>query len=54
LFNFIHYGVAKETGTIDYERLAELAKEHRPKMTVAGARAYPRFIDFEAFRESAK
>jgi glycine hydroxymethyltransferase len=54
LFNFIHYGVAKETGTIDYDRLAELAKEHRPKMIVAGASAYPRFIDFEAFRDIAR
>lgn len=54
LFNFIHYGVAKETGTIDYDRLAELAKEHRPKMIVAGASAYPRFINFEAFRDIAK
>ena len=54
LFNFIHYGVAKETGTIDYDRLAELAKKHRPKMIVAGASAYPRFIDFEAFRDIAK
>ncbi len=53
-FNFIHYGVAKETGTIDYERLAELAKEHQPKMIVAGASAYPRFIDFQAFRDIAK
>ncbi len=54
LFNFIHYGVAKETGTIDYDRLAELAKKHRPKMIVAGASAYPRFIDFEAFRDIAR
>ncbi len=54
LFNFVHYGVAKETGTIDYDRLAELTKEHQPKMIVAGASAYPRFIDFEAFRDIAK
>jgi len=54
LFNFIHYGVAKETGTIDYDRLAELAKEHQPKMIVAGASAYPRFIDFKAFRNIAE
>jgi len=53
LFNFIHYGVAKETGTIDYDRLAELAKKHQPKMIVAGASAYPRFIDFKAFRDIA-
>ena len=54
LFNFIHYGVAKETGTIDYDRLAELAKEHQPKMIVAGASAYPRFIDFKVFSDIAK
>ncbi len=54
LFNFIHYGVAKETGTIDYNRLADLAKKHQPKMIVAGASAYPRFIDFEAFRDIAR
>ncbi|MBC2714157.1 MAG: serine hydroxymethyltransferase [Desulfobacteraceae bacterium] len=53
-FDFIHYGVGKETGTIDYDRLAELAKKHQPKMIVAGASAYPRFIDFEAFRDIAK
>jgi glycine hydroxymethyltransferase len=54
LFNFIHYGVAKETGTIDYNRLAELAKKYQPKMIVAGASAYPRFIDFKAFSDIAK
>ncbi len=52
-FNFIHYGVAKDTGTIDYDRLAALAKTHHPKMIVAGASAYPRFIDFAAFRDIA-
>ncbi len=54
LFNFFHYGVGKDTGTIDYDRLAELAKKHKPKMIVAGASAYPRFIDFKAFRDIAK
>jgi len=54
LFNFVHYGVAKETGTIDYDQLAELTKKHQPKIIVAGASAYPRFIDFEAFRNIAK
>lgn len=53
LFQFIHYGVTKETGTIDYDALAELAKQHQPKMIVAGASAYPRFLDFEAFRDIA-
>jgi glycine hydroxymethyltransferase len=50
----VHYGVARETGTIDYDHLADLAKQHRPKMIVAGASAYPRFIDFEAFRDIAR
>lgn len=54
LFKFLHYGVKKETGTIDYDNLAELAKQHKPKMIVAGASAYSRIIDFEAFAEIAK
>jgi len=49
LFNFIHYGVKKDTGTIDYEALARIAEKCRPKLIVAGASAYPRVIDFEAF-----
>ena len=49
LFNFIPYGVDAETGIIDYDQLAVLAEKHRPKMIVAGASAYPRLIDFEAF-----
>lgn len=53
-FNFIHYGVKKETGRIDYEAVAALTDEHRPKLIVAGASAYPRFIDFEKFSEIAK
>ena len=50
LFNFISYGVDKETGTIDMEEVERVAHEHRPRMIVAGASAYPRLIDFEAFR----
>jgi len=53
LFNFISYGVDKNTGTISMEEVARVAHEHRPKMIVAGASAYPRLIDFEAFREIA-
>lgn len=53
-YNFIHYGVKKETGTIDYEEVAVLAAKHRPKMIVAGASAYPRIIDFEKFAQIAK
>lgn len=54
LYNFIHYGVRKDTGTIDYEELVRLAEKHRPKMIVAGASAYPRILDFEAFGKIAK
>jgi glycine hydroxymethyltransferase len=54
LYNFIHYGVNKDTETIDYEELALMAKKHRPKLIVAGASAYPRIIDFEAFAQIAE
>ncbi len=54
LFNFCHYGVEKETGRIDYDHLAAMAKEHQPKMIVAGASAYPRILDFERFAEIAR
>jgi glycine hydroxymethyltransferase len=53
LFNFIAYGVDRETGRIDYDALAQLAEKHRPKMIVAGASAYPRIIDFEIFAQIA-
>src|SRR5512139_2984330 len=43
-YNFIHYGVHPETEYIDYDQLAELAREHQPKLIVAGASAYPRWI----------
>ncbi|MFZ5573322.1 MAG: serine hydroxymethyltransferase [Thermodesulfobacteriota bacterium] len=54
LFRFVHYGVKRETGTIDYDTLADLAVKHRPKMIVAGASAYPRIIDFPRFKEIAQ
>jgi glycine hydroxymethyltransferase len=50
LFNIVPYGVKKETGAIDYEEVERLAVEHRPKLIVVGASAYPRIIDFKAFR----
>jgi glycine hydroxymethyltransferase len=53
-YNFVHYGVKADTGTIDYDQVAELAREHRPKMIVAGASAYPRIIDFNTFAEIAR
>ena len=52
-FNFVSYGVDEATGRIDYDELRKLAKEHMPKMIVAGASAYPRSIDFQRFREIA-
>jgi len=50
LFNVVHYGVERESETIDFDQVAQLAREHRPKLIVAGASAYPRTIDFATFR----
>jgi glycine hydroxymethyltransferase len=52
-FRVVAYGVDRETETIDYERLRELALEHRPKLIVCGASAYPRVIDFARLRAIA-
>ena len=52
LFDFVGYQVDRETEVIDYDRLIEQAKEVKPKMIVAGASAYPRFLDFEKIREA--
>ena len=53
LFEFVSYGVDRESETIDYEEMARLAREHRPKLIVTGATAYPRLIDFERARAVA-
>ena len=53
-FNVVPYGLDMETETIDYDEMERLAKEHRPKMIIAGASAYPRIIDFERFAAIAK
>lgn len=53
-FNFIAYGVDKETERIDYDKLREIALAEKPKMIVAGASAYPREIDFKKIGEIAK
>ncbi len=53
LYRFVPYGVRREDETIDYEQIASLAKEHRPKAIVAGATAYPRFFDFARLRRIA-
>ncbi len=50
LYNFIPYGVNRETERIDYLEIEKLALAHRPRLLVAGASAYPRIIDFEGFR----
>lgn len=54
MYKIVSYGVNKETETIDYDELERLATEHRPKLIVAGASAYPRVIDFERFAAIAK
>jgi glycine hydroxymethyltransferase len=53
LFNFVSYGVTKKNEQIDMSEVERIAHEHKPKMIVAGASAYPRFIDFAAFRKIA-
>jgi glycine hydroxymethyltransferase len=53
MFNFISYGVKKETGRIDMDQVATLARQNRPKMIVVGASAYSRHYEFEKFREIA-
>ncbi len=52
-FNIVSYGVRKDTELIDYEQVRALAVEHRPKLIICGATAYPRLIDFAAFRSIA-
>jgi glycine hydroxymethyltransferase len=53
LYKIIPYGVSKDTETIDYDEVEKLAKEHKPKMIIVGASAYPRVLDFQKFREIA-
>jgi glycine hydroxymethyltransferase len=52
-YNFVEYGVDEETHVINYDVVLEKAREHKPKLIVAGASAYPRAIDFKRFREIA-
>ena len=52
-FKFVDYGVNRDSETIDYDQVRETALEHRPKMIVAGASAYPRIIDFQRFKDIA-
>ena len=53
LYNFVHYGVNKDTHRFDFDEIAKMAREHKPKMIVAGASAYPREIEHGKFREIA-
>ena len=52
-YNFVSYGVDRETGRIDYAEFERLAQEHKPKLIIAGASAYPRIIDFERMAAAA-
>jgi glycine hydroxymethyltransferase len=53
LYNAVQYGLSEETGEVDYEQVEALAKEHKPKMIVAGFSAYSRIMDWNRFREIA-
>jgi len=53
-FEIVHYGVGKDDERIDYEQLAKMAREHKPKMITVGASAYPRIIDFKRMGEIAR
>jgi RpiB/LacA/LacB family sugar-phosphate isomerase len=53
-FEIVHYGVRKEDERIDYDQLAKMAREHRPRMITVGASAYPRIIDFKRMGEIAR
>ncbi len=52
-YNFVHYGVNRETGRIDFPQVEKLAEEHKPKLIISGYTAYSRIIDFERFRRIA-
>lgn len=53
MYRVVAYGVKRETGRIDYDEVVRVAREHRPKLIIAGASAYPRFFEYERFREIA-
>lgn len=53
LYNVVPYGVREDTHRIDYDQVRDLAKQHKPKLIIAGASAYPRIIDYKTFREIA-
>jgi len=53
LYNFLSYHVQAETGRVDFKQVLDLAKKHKPKMIICGGSAYPRYIEFEIFKEIA-
>jgi glycine hydroxymethyltransferase len=53
-YNFVSYGLNKETERLDYDEVEKLARKHKPKMIIAGASSYPRTIDFQRFRDIAR
>jgi len=53
IYNAIQYGLNEATGEVDYEQVAELAREHKPKMIVAGFSAYSKIMDWQKFRDIA-
>ncbi len=53
LYNFVSYHVLEETGRVDFKEVMKLAQEHKPKLIICGGSAYPRFIEFDKFREIA-
>ena len=53
LYNVIPYGVTRDTHRIDYDQVRDLARQHKPKLIIAGASAYPRTIDYKLFKEIA-
>jgi len=53
LYTIVHYGVSRETNTVDYDDVLALAKQHRPKLIVCGGSAYPRTVETDRFREIA-
>ena len=53
IYNFISYGVSRESGRVNFDELVKIADLHKPKMIVCGGSAYPRFIEFEKFKEVA-
>ena len=53
MYNFISYSVSKETGRVNFDELWKKAKEYKPKLIICGGSAYPRFIEFDKFKEIA-